>query len=131
MKLIGSNQIVILGTWYLLKYTLVDQEGRRKDIAEGIKGQLVYTQDGSVSVVIVLTSPVDRTSQMNTICYSGRYRFEDENIVHEIYVSDKSSYINSSQVRSIDISNNILTLTAPPIAGVTHIVRWQRTEFKA
>ncbi len=61
----------LFGTWRLVKHGFEKPNGEFVPTGEGLRGQLIYAPDGSVSVLIVIKP--DSSNPRDIIAYSGTF----------------------------------------------------------
>ncbi len=117
----------ILGTWTLLDYVLIREDGvLKKPWGDDVTGLLIYSPDGYMSANLMPTartvSPTDATASESKlhraaryIAYAGTYTAEAHTITHHVEVSLFPVWIGLPQVRYYEVTDDRLTLRTPPI----------------
>jgi Lipocalin-like domain len=122
----------LVGTWRLRDWTSEGEDGSiDHPFGESPEGALVYTADGTMITTIgrssrppidggdILAGPVDqRLDAMSTfIAYSGTFRVEGQDVVHDVTMSLFPNWIRTTQRRHVALSDDRreLTLSADPL----------------
>lgn len=136
----------LVGTWRLLAWTSEGEDGVQRPMGERPEGVVVYTADGTMITTIGRAdrSPIDgadmhggpveqRLDAMTTfIAYSGTFRVDGDEVVHEVTMSLYPNWVGTAQRRRVELSaeGNDLTLTSDPfpVRGRlgTHRLTWER-----
>lgn len=120
----------LVGTWRLLAWISEGEDGVVHPMGEIPEGVLVYTADGTMITTIgrtgrppidggdMLAGPVDqRLDAMTTfIAYSGTFRVEGGDVVHDVTVSLFPNWVGTTQRRHVALSadGRELTLSSDP-----------------
>jgi hypothetical protein len=88
----------IIGTWRLVEHSQIDEE---------MNGLLIYHPNGSMSVLI--TGKKNKVEVL--IAYSGFYTVHENQVNHEVLVSDKPARLDTSLKRYMKLENRKLILT--------------------
>jgi hypothetical protein len=110
-------------------------------------GYVVYTADGRMITTIsaadrppiggdVLSGPTEGrlAAFASFLAYSGRFRVDAGQVVHEVEMSQFPDWVGSEQRRHVELSadGRSLTLSTDPVAAAgrvgRHILRWERVE---
>jgi Lipocalin-like domain len=138
----------LVGTWRLRTWISEAADGIEHPFGEEPQGILVYTSGGTMITTIgragrppidgrdVLAGPAgQRLDAMATfIAYSGRFRIDGADVVHDVTMSLYPNWIGTTQRRHVALSANgsTLTLSADPfLAGGrlgTHRLTWERVD---
>jgi len=136
----------LVGTWRLLTWTSEGEDGVQTPMGERPDGIVVYTADGtmittigradrpSIEGVDMPSSPVDQQldAVATFIAYSGTFRVEGDDVVHDVAMSLYPNWVGSSKRRHVMLSadGNELTLSADPffVRGRlgTQVLTWER-----
>ena len=136
----------LTGTWTLLTYTIINQEGTK--LAEPFgphpQGLLIYTENGFMSGHIMSNnrppsqshlphkaSPEEKILAFDTyLGYCGTYELLQDRVIHHVTTCHFPNWIGTDLIRIMQLDGNLLTLTAPPVItkGKTRTVRitWRR-----
>ena len=122
------DRSLLIGTWDLHNYELLPPDGSTKPLWEKITGQLIYTEDGTVSVLVVRMG-VAEPKNSEIIAYTGRYRLNEDVVVHDVVVSNLAHYIGQSLSRKAAMRDGRLILTTTELVkGAIHRVSWERAK---
>jgi hypothetical protein len=136
----------LVGTWRLLAWTSTGEDGVQHPMGERPEGVVVYTADGTMITTIGRADrpPIDgadmhggpveqRLEAMATfIAYSGTFRVEGEEVVHDVTLSLYPNWVGTAQRRHVELSGAgmNLALTSDPfvVRGRlgTHRLTWER-----
>ena len=121
----------LVGTWRLLTWASVGDDGVTQPMGERPHGVVVYTGDGTMITTIgradrppidgadIQSGPADqRVDAMATfIAYSGSFHVDGGDVVHEVTMSLYPNWVGTSQRRHVTLSTdgNELTLSADPV----------------
>lgn len=119
----------LIGAWRLRTWVSEDEGGVRYPMGELAEGILVYTADGTMITTIgraggpptdgaLGAGPADRSLDSLTtfIAYSGTFRVDGADVVHEVAMSLFTGWIGTTQRRHVALSadGRELTLSADP-----------------
>ena len=120
----------LVGTWRLLTWTSDGEDGVQHPMGERPEGILVYTADGTMITTIgragrppidggdMLAGPEDqRLGDLTTfIAYSGSFRVDGGDVVHDVTMSLFPNWIGTTQRRHVALSadRRELTLSTDP-----------------
>ncbi|MEN2423111.1 lipocalin-like domain-containing protein [Streptomyces rimosus] len=118
---------VIVGAWQLEAFEGVDDQGRTTvgPLGPSPAGLLLYLPNRQMSVSLMRTSP--GTPQF--MGYAGRWRIQDDHLVHHIVVSSRPDWVGTTQARFITLNGDRLCVSATgpgPVALTRPVVRWRR-----
>ena len=136
----------LVGTWRLKTWTSEGNDGVTRPMGERPEGIVVYTEDGTMITTIGrrARAPIDGTDMqggpveqrleaMSTfISYSGRFRFEGGDVIHEVVMSLYPNWVGTTQRRHVELSadRTELTLTSDPFVVQgrlgRHRLTWER-----
>lgn len=137
------DKSTLLGTWRLKSYVVTRATGERSTpYGENPTGYLSYSADNRMQVIGVAEDrrvPIgarppdnERIALYDTMfAYAGTFSVEDDKIIHHIDISWNESWTGTDQVRALEVSGAILTLTThirDPVSGVEnhYAVAWER-----
>lgn len=137
----------LVGTWELVAWENVAGDGTTTPFGGASStGRLVYTPDGFMSAHIAFGDrPLSGTGDplggsderllaafRTFIAYSGRYRVEGDEAVHDVDLSLWPDWVGQQQRRTVSWEDGLLVLTPPPmeVGGVTNFLRlrWRRAD---
>jgi hypothetical protein len=125
---LSTNDLV--GAWELVS---MENHGRDGQVSfpwgRGVSGRLIYTADGWMSAFV---AKLDRPSfsagdlfggsteelvnaARSWISYCGRYTYQDGVVTHHVELSFFPNWVGDDQRRYVEMSDQTLTLTTPPI----------------
>ena len=134
-----------LGSWTLVSWRIAGPDGAwRYPLGADARGLLVYAPDGYMSAALMAADRPDflgsdplsgtayecLTAMRSYHTYCGRYRLEDDRVVHRVELCLFPNLMGSEQVRFFRFEDDCLILSTPPIvragvAGVAELV-WRR-----
>ena len=96
----------LVGTWRFVDFRLIkDADGSvTRPWGDDHGGQIVYSADGFMSVVISRTG--------GTMAYCGPYTVEGDAVVHHIQLATDPKLIGTAQRRRVKIEGGRVTLTS-------------------
>ncbi len=99
----------VSGSYQLLSHGTYDKAGKFTPTSEYLRGELIYPNDGFVSVLICFNESIK--TQKDILAYSGRYEVKTENeIIHHITLCSQLSRSGTSELRKLNFSENKLVL---------------------
>ena len=136
----------LVGTWRLVAWTSAGEDGAEMPMGEHPEGVVVYTSDGTMITTIGQADrpPVDSAdmhggpveqrleAQATFIAYSGTFRIDGHDVVHDVTMSLYPNWVGTSQRRHVALSEdgNELSLSSDPftVRGRvgTHLLTWRR-----
>ena len=137
----------LLGAWVLSRWEIAYSDRRPPSNPFGLQttGMLLYTPDGHMSAGIArhgrarFDSPSARHATADQKCaafdsyfhYQGRYRVEDDQVIHEVHQSLNPNFPGTLQIRRATLSPDRLELSADDLlpgtsVSRTHRLLWQR-----
>ncbi|HUZ90132.1 MAG TPA: lipocalin-like domain-containing protein [Candidatus Acidoferrales bacterium] len=140
----ASNPLV--GVWKLLSYEARDLDDGTTTALYGDRpsGYITYGSTGYMSVVFMAgdRSPIEggdvqggpteqRLQAMDTFnAYSGTYDYDGQSVRHHVEVAMFPNWVGSTQLRQVDLTENRLTLSSPPMVrrgkNCTAHLTWER-----
>ena len=126
----------LLGSWKLVSWQIPDADGKPfHPLGASAKGLLVYAPDGYMFAALSGASrpsflgsdPLAPTAfeAMNAMrsyhTYCGRYRVEEDKVVHTVELCLHPNLVGTKQIRYYRFDDDRLILTTPPVtrAGIT------------
>lgn len=136
----------LVGTWRLVSWISAGDDGVQTPMGEDAEGVVVYTSDGTMITTIgrAARPPIDGTdmhggpveqrleAQATFIAYSGTFRIDGGDVVHDVTMSLYPNWVGTSQRRHVNLSEdgNELTLSSDPFAVRgrvgRHVLTWRR-----
>lgn len=135
----------LTGTWRLLDWVSEDETGAvDHPMGPSPEGVICYTDDGFVHVHIMAADRIphiapdtmagsaeeDSRSAKSHISYSGRWRREGDQVIHDVTISSFPNWAPSRQVRDMRFVGANLELSAGPMEWgdkrIRHRLTWTR-----
>lgn len=122
----------ILGTWELARFEITANDGSVMKWGPNPRGQLIYTDDGHMSVAINRDpQPADSEAQsiLNSILfYAGTYAVDGDIIRHKVTLASNPERVGRDMVRYAEIHGDEIHLKTPKETyGVANLV-WRRVK---
>ena len=115
---------LVIGRWSLRSHGFRRSNGEFVPTAQEMTGRLIYSSDGSMSVLITKKSDPINASDM--IAYSGYFTITESGMYHHVEVSPDFHRVGQKEHRLPSLDKDQLTLkTIPSLDGYYEIV-WQR-----
>lgn len=119
------NKQDIVGGWTLREWSIAGNGRVSHPFGDAPIGVLAYTQDDCMSAQLMsgadmsldgaplrgLSAEQNQALVERFFAYAGRYRIEDNTIVHEVSVSLNPDFIGREQVRHASLQGDCLELT--------------------
>lgn len=120
----------LIGSWLLVDWTDVDDAGRElHPFTPRPVGQLLYTEDGRVAVVMMrpgrsslgtstfARAPAEaRARAANGFnAYSGRWELVGQDVRHHVEAALNPDEVGTTLARRVEREGDRLTLTTPPV----------------
>lgn len=122
----------ILGTWELVRFKITSHEGATKNWGPNPRGQLIYTDDGYMSVSINRDpQPSDSNAQsiLNSILfYSGTYVLDGDTIQHQVTLASSPDRVGRKMIRYAEFHDDEIHLKTPKEAYGTATLVWKRAK---
>ncbi len=135
----------LIGTWRLVSWDRIDDSGRRPGpFGPDATGLITYTADGFMFGTLMApgrtpfvgadpfggTAEESRQALSSYLSYCGRYRVEDDSVVHTVEMSAFPNWTGEDQRRFVRFDGDRVVLRTPPIvrngvSGVAELV-WRR-----
>jgi hypothetical protein len=135
----------LVGAWRLVSWENHAPDGQvTYPMGTDAVGYLIYTADGHCSVMIsragrpaftggdLLSGTAEEKARAveGFVAYAGRFTFHGDRVVHHVELSLFPNWVASDQQRSVELSQDRLTLSASPLllAGRQQVPRliWER-----
>ncbi|MDB5394917.1 MAG: hypothetical protein JWM91_2423 [Rhodospirillales bacterium] len=139
-----------LGSWKLVSWRISGGDGEwHQPLGSGAQGLLVYAPDGYMFAALMaadrpdflgsdpLSGSADEclTAMHSYHTYCGRYRLEEDKVVHSVEMCLCPNLLGSEQVRYYRFDEDRLVLSTPPVirAGLTGVAElvWRKVPFSA
>lgn len=114
----------LAGTYELISHGRFDSDGMSSSSGHQMSGQLMYSDDGFMSVFITFVNEPTEFSDM--VIYSGRFSIDGNKIVHHIENSPNLKRRNTDEIRYFKFENNLLILLTPQTPEGFYEIKWQR-----
>jgi len=103
----------IIGVWTLEAFTIFPKEGGSRPWGEGLRGLLIYTESGHVSVSINRDAASDSPKDVldSVLFYAGTYSVEGNIIRHQVTQATNPARIGREMIRYAELDHSTLTLT--------------------
>jgi hypothetical protein len=115
----------LVGTWRLRGWVSEGNDGARHPMGQAPEGVLVYTPDGTMITTIgragrtpidgddMLAGPDDQrlAAMASFVAYSGSFRVDDGDVVHEVTLSLFPNWVGSTQRRHVTLTADGRDLT--------------------
>ena len=120
----------LIGAWQLESFTISFSDDRPQQYPFGEKatGMICYTADGSLSAILSgeqrpsMSSQGMEKAQFSTeaekaaafdsyLSYAGRYRLEEDEVIHSIELAMNPAIVGTEQRRTVHYNNNTGLLT--------------------
>lgn len=135
-----------VGSWKLVSWRISAEEGGgwRYPLGKDAKGLLVYAADGYMFAALMAADRPDflgsdpmagsayecLTAMRSYHTYAGRYRLEEDRVLHTVEMCVCPNLLGSVQIRHFRFEGGRLVLSTPPVtrAGVTGTAEliWRR-----
>ena len=114
---------IFVGTWNLKSHGYYEDNNYFKSSIYQ-KGRIIYTNEMSMTVLIVLSEEPKGTKEI--ITYTGRYSFDDNHIKHHIEISLFPSRNNTIEIRSYKLVDKNLVLSVNHKNGRKYEIVWEK-----
>lgn len=126
----------LVGPWRLTEWIAERGDAREHPFGLAAEGRLIYDPAGVMAAFLLhpewASLPVDHVPQRQRfISYSGRYRLEGDEVVHDVDASSDPRWIGRALRRRMAWEDDKLVLTAEPassygIGALRHRLSWIR-----
>ncbi len=114
----------IVGGWDLRKHGFYNHSGEYHCTSEDARGQLIYTADNLMSVLIIKLNVPDSVNDV--IAYSGTFSVTSDTILHHIQYALRLERENTTEKRRYRFENNQLILTTEADDQSYYEIVWER-----
>ncbi len=123
-----------VGTYQLESFVIEQADGTRADWGRNMRGLLIYTSSGHVSVSInrdieILESGDPQDVLDSMLFYAGTYQIHGNEIHHHVTIASNPDRIGKTLTRSLSFDSQLLTLTSPFESFGRAIVQWRKYEL--
>jgi hypothetical protein len=121
----------IIGVWNLEAFTILPKEGGSRPWGEGLRGLLIYTESGHVSVsinrnLLPKSGNAEKDVLDSVLFYAGTYSVEGNVIRHQVNQATNPDRIGREMIRFAALENTTLKLATPDEAfGKAELV-WRK-----
>ena len=124
------QQETLIGSWTLQAFEISYSDGResRYPFGKHPKGRIVYTSSGHMMALVCpetassfeparledgwKASKTEKAEAFDrSMSYSGRFRIEDNTVIHSVDLAQNPAIIGTEQKRNVHLSNSILSLS--------------------
>jgi len=121
----------IVGTWSLESFVIHPKEGGSRSWGEGLRGLLIYTDSGHVSVsinkdVASKSGNADKDILDSVLFYAGTYAVEGDVIHHQVNQATNPARIGRDMIRFAEFKDGNLNLTTPEEAFGKAVLVWRK-----
>lgn len=117
----------LIGRYSLLSHGTFDQSGHFNPTSSFLKGELIYSGNGNLSVLIFFKD--DPETNQEFLAYSGNYEITGpDEVIHKISICSKSKRNNSDEKRNYQIERDCLILSCDIEDGKRFEARWKRLD---
>lgn len=124
------SQTFLQGAWRLTDFALEDPSGDRKPWGSQVRGLLIYDPSGRMSVSINKAIEKSSSEAQDTLdamlFYSGRYRVEEDRIIHDVEIASDPERVGKELVRFASIHVDVLELVSPKHDWGRAILQWRK-----
>ena len=129
------------GTWHLEAFTITHPEKGTRDWGTNLRGLLIYSSTGHVSVAInkdvkrdtaagATASPAGTTSEKDLLdamlFYAGTFSVNGSVITHHVTIASNPARIGKEMIRFAALDGDVLTLITPEEPYGTANLVWRR-----
>lgn len=122
----------ILGTWELVRFEITSNDGVVKAWGPNPRGQLIYTDDGHMSVSINRDpQPAESEAQsiLNSILfYAGTYSVNGNVIQHAVTLASNPDRVGREMIRHAEFHGDEIHLKTPKESYGTANLVWRRVK---
>ena len=129
---------VFNGTWQLEAFTITHPEKGTRDWGTNLRGLLIYSSTGHVSVAInkdvkrdttvvaATTTPADKDLLDAMLFYAGTFSVNGTVITHHVTIASNPARVGKEMIRFAALAGDVLTLTTPEESYGTANLVWRR-----
>lgn len=114
----------LVGSWTLVREGHFDHMGKYTPVGEHMTGQLIYAQDGSMSVLIMIVPKP--TVLSDVFAYSGTFTVDENKVMHHIKISTEPERVNTTAIRLASFRGDEIVLATAPNANGRFEAVWHR-----
>ena len=119
------------GTWQLEAFTITQPEKGTRDWGTNVRGLLIYSSTGHVSVainrdIINAAAPSDKELLDAMLFYAGTFSVNGTVITHHVTIASNPARIGKEMIRFAALAGDVLTLTTPEESYGTANLVWRR-----
>lgn len=114
----------LIGTWTLVKHGTETQDGVFRSTSDYLKGQIIYSPDGGMSVFILKKETP--ATFADVIVYSGRFTLQADRILHHIEIAPDPARRGTTEVRLFQFADPILRLSTVPTEAGRFVIEWTK-----
>lgn len=119
-----GDAAALIGTWTLVKHGFVDLDGHFTPTALEMRGQLIYTTEGSMSILITKRPNAEKLEEL--IVYSGDYSLKEGKLLHHIRIAPSAKRVGTTEIRLMTLARDLLVLRTPPSPDGHYEITWKR-----
>jgi hypothetical protein len=115
----------IVGRYKLLSHGTFDQFGVFNQTSDFLRGELIYSGEGYLSVLIFFNE--DNDSNRKFLAYSGIYEIiSTDEVIHKVNICSETKRNSSSENRDYKLIDNFLFLSCPLEDNKKFEAKWER-----
>lgn len=121
----------VIGVWNLESFTIFPKDDGSRPWGEDMRGLLIYTESGHVSVsinkkVLSKSGNAEKDTLDSVLFYAGTYSVEGNVIRHQVTQATNPDRIGREMIRFANLKNSTLILATPDEAfGKAELV-WRK-----
>ncbi len=118
------------GTWALEAFTIEHPEKGKREWGSNLRGLLIYSSTGHVSVAINKDIKESGNSDKDTLdamlFYAGTFEVSGTTISHNVTIASSPARVGREMIRYAHLDGDLLTLTTPQESYGTAKLVWRR-----
>jgi hypothetical protein len=118
------------GTWALESFTIEHPEKGKRDWGSNLRGLLIYSSSGHVSVAINKDIKESGNPEKDTLdamlFYAGTFEVSGTTISHNVTIASSPARVGREMIRYASLDGDVLTLTTPQESYGTAKLVWRR-----
>jgi hypothetical protein len=118
------------GTWALEAFTIEHPEKGKREWGSNLRGLLIYSSTGHVSVAINKdikeSGNPDKDTLDAMLFYAGTFEVSGTTISHNVTIASSPSRVGREMIRYASLDGDLLTLTTPQESYGTAKLVWRR-----
>jgi hypothetical protein len=131
MTTFHKNNNPLIGRYKLIDHGIYEQNGVYNPTSTFLKGELIYSSEGYLSVLIFFKDDPDTNREF--LAYSGRYKITSINdnngeVIHQINICSRSNRNGTSEDRHYRFVDNYLFLSCDLEDGKKFEAKWERID---